>query len=111
MTAKAAWHLCACRLAPAAALHQFINARIGAFQSGVARRAAAHAADSRCAPARESAYQGPRLFSDLCLHLAAATSSPLRLCVCCRICLLSHPLAILPQPTPSSTTPSLQQPL
>ena len=39
-----------CRLAPAAALHQFINARIGAFQGGVARRAAAHAADSRCAP-------------------------------------------------------------
>lgn len=35
------------RLAPAAALHAFINARIGAFQSGVARRAAAHAADSR----------------------------------------------------------------
>lgn len=35
------------RVAPAAALHSFINSRISGFQNSVARRAAAHAADGR----------------------------------------------------------------
>ena len=35
-------------LLQAAALHGFINSRISGFQGGVARRAAARAADGRC---------------------------------------------------------------
>ena len=92
-----------CRLAPAAALHQFINARIGAFQSGVARRAAAHAADSRCGPHPQQCITWALLV--FCSSgQATASSSLLHVLIRCTICLLPHPLETPPLPGSSTST-------